>query len=261
MVQKNRFGRLYDWAHSKGLKEVNQAYLMSQQGLFVPLVAALAKGSEWHDDFPKPLLQASFVHAARQSRLTKAPLSYTAAELSALSKETVAHLADVFDFPYSASSSLQSNPAATPEGLSDELGRARLRDCVRLRGSFDPVEAGKCAGYNVQQNDLANCLSGGRCLPPFGTEVNLETLLVKPEKGLADIATSNALPRIRLGKVEDLRTIVDKCQAVDSSDSGFCLLKETVGRDQKSRSNIVLRTHCRRWCGCCGEMRSGWAPR
>jgi len=235
---KHRFARLYDWANSKGLKVVNQAYVMNSQGSFVAVVATLDKGHEWHDDFPKPLLQAAFANAVKESRRTKAPLSYTAAELTALSKETVAHLADVFDSPYSAASRLQSNPAVTLQGLSDELGRARLRDCVRLRGSFDPDEAGKCAGYNVKQDDLANCVAGGNCMPAFGGQVNIEALLVKPNTSLADIAGSTALPRIQLGKADDLVNIANKCKNAGSNESGYCLLKETVGKDPKGAQTL-----------------------
>ena len=60
----DRFAGLYEWANSKGIKSINQAYVMNQQGSFVPVVAALDKGREWHDDFPKSLLQATLVNEA-----------------------------------------------------------------------------------------------------------------------------------------------------------------------------------------------------
>jgi hypothetical protein len=247
---KYRFGRFYDWANFRGFKTVNQAYLLNQQGSFVPVVATLDKGHEWHVDFPKSDLQLAFVNAVKRARDSKETLSYTTAELAGLSKEIAAHLANVFDFPYSAGTRLASNPNGMLEtlvlgplseslalaklmGLSDELGRTRLRDCVRLRGSFDPEEAGKCAGYKVNQHDLVNCLVGGDCMPPFGGEVNMETLLTKPYATLADIAGSTMLPRIQLGKADDLVNIANKCRDAGPNDSGYCLLKETVGRDKK----------------------------
>jgi hypothetical protein len=235
---KYRFARFYDWASLKGLKTVNQAYVMNPQGTFVPVVATLIRGHEWHDDFPKPLLQAAFVNAVEDSRRTKVPLSYAAAELAGLSKEIVAHLADVFDAPYSAASSLKSNPAVTLQGLSDELGRARLRDCVRLRGSFDPGDAGKCAGYDVKQVDLANCLAGAQCMPAFGGMANMDTLLVQPNTSIADLATSTALPRIQLGNANDLVAAANKCRDEGPNESGYCLLKETVGKDPKSARTL-----------------------
>jgi hypothetical protein len=200
--------------------------------------AVLDKDNEWHDDFPKSVLQAGFVNAVKDSRRTKTPLSYSAAELVALSKETVVHLADVFDSSYSAASRLPSNPQVTLQGLSDELGRARLRDCVRLRGTFEPEDAGKCAGYNVNQIDLANCLAGGDCMPPFGGQVNMETLSVKPDTSFADIAGSTALPRIQIGEAYDLVSIANKCGDVSSNDTGYCLLKQTLGKDLKGAQTL-----------------------
>jgi hypothetical protein len=230
---KYRFGRFYDWGRLKEFKTINQAYSLNQQGSFVPVVAALDKGHEWHVDFPKSDLQLAFVNAVKRARDSKETLSYTTAELAGLSKENAAHLANVFDFPYSAGTRLASNPTAILKGLSDELGRTRLRDCVRLRGSFDPEEAGKCAGYKVNQHDLVTCLTGGDCMPPFGGEVNMETLLIKPNATLADIAGSTMLPRIQLGKADDLVNIANKCGSAGPNDSSYCLLKQTVGKDPK----------------------------
>src|SRR5262249_32119579 len=162
----------------------------------------LDKGHEWHADFPKSDLQLAFVNAVKRARDRKETLSYTTAELAGLSKKKAAHFVNVFYFLYSSGTRFASNPTAIFEWGFDELGRTRLRDCVRLRGSFDPEEAGKCAGYKVNQRDLVNCLAGGNCMPTFGGEVNMETLLIKPNATLADIAGSTMLPRIQLGKAD-----------------------------------------------------------
>jgi hypothetical protein len=236
-----RFARLYDWANSMGLTAVNQAYVLRRQGAVVPVVpvvAILDKGHEWHDDFPKPVLQAAFVNVVKESRRTKEQLSYATAELATLSKETVAHLADVFDFPYAAVPRLTSDPAATLQGLSDELGRARLRDCVRLRGTFEPEQAGECAGYNLGQKDLANCLAGANCMPSFGARLNLATLLVRPNTNLIDIARSTALPRIQLGPAGTIVDIANKCPSSDNPN--YCLLEETIGQ----KKEVVPTLNC-----------------
>ncbi|MCK1374933.1 hypothetical protein [Bradyrhizobium sp. 18] len=235
---RNRFAGFYEWANSNGMKSVNQAYVMGQQGSFVPLVAALDKGREWHDEFPKSLLQATLVNAVKQSRRSKALLSYAAAELAALSKENMARTADAFDSASLAASRLSSNPTATLQGLSDELGRARLGECVRLRDSSDPVAAGECAGYKVSYKELANCLGGKDCMPPFGGKVNVETLLVKANASLADIASSNELPRKRIGTANDLISMANRCGGTSSDDLSLCLLKETAGRDPKSAQTL-----------------------
>jgi hypothetical protein len=235
--EKDRFAGLYEWTNSKGIKSVNQAYVMNPDGSFAPVVAALDKG-QWHDDFPKSVLQATLVNAVKQLRRSKAVLSYTAAELAALSRENMARAADAFDSPTLAASRLLPVPAATLQGLSDELGRVRLRECVRLRDLSDPEAAGECAGYKVSYKDLANCLGGKDCMPPFGGKVNVETLLVKANASLADIATSNELPRKRIGAANDLINMANKCGGTSSDDLSLCLLKETTGRDPKSAQTL-----------------------
>jgi hypothetical protein len=225
---KNRFGRLYDWTNSKGLKTVNQAYAINSDGSFTAVVATLDQGRQWHDDFPKPVLQAAFLNAAKQSRNTNTTLSYSTAELASLSKDNVAHLADVFDLPYAAASRLGTN-GANLEGLSDELGRARLRECVRLRGTFESEKAGQCAGFKINEKDLADCLAGGDCLPEFGDQVNVETFLVRPNSSLSVIAVSATLPRIiSLGTAGGIVDLANKCQSNSSEEAADCLLTETM---------------------------------
>jgi hypothetical protein len=70
-------------------------------------------------------------------------------------------------------------------------------------------------------------------MPPFGGAVNIETLLIKPNATLADIATSTMLPRIQLGKADDLVNIANKCGGAGPNDTSYCLLKQTVGKDGK----------------------------
>lgn len=76
----DRFGKLYGWMKSKGLTTVNQAYILNPQGSFWSITAKLDNGYEWHDDFPKALLQLALINAAKRARLAGAPLSYSAAE-------------------------------------------------------------------------------------------------------------------------------------------------------------------------------------
>lgn len=231
-ASKQSFGQFYVWAISKGLKTVNQAYEIDSKGKFVAIVATLDKEHEWHEDFPVPLLQAAFINAANEARLGNPSLSYTTAELVKLSRENVARLADVFDSPYLAALRVVQNPPTALNGISDELGRARLRDCVRLRGLFKLDEVGKCAGYTLlKQDELANCLANEKCAPAFGKEINFETMLIKQGTSLSDIATSNELPRIHLTNRDNFIKIANKC----NDDSGRCLLRETVGKDTKGQ--------------------------
>ncbi len=198
----DRFGKLYGWMKSEGLTTANQAYILNPQKTFWSITAKLDKGYEWHDDIPKAALQAALVNAANRARRTKVPLSYSAAELAGLSNEATAHIADVFDSAYAAAIRLPSNPNLVLKEISDELGRARLTECVRLRGTFDATAAGTCAGYALTPAALATCISGGECSPSFGSQVNLDSLTIMPHTAMAYFAQNAALPRIDLGTLD-----------------------------------------------------------
>jgi hypothetical protein len=235
----DRFGKLYGWMKLKGMTTVNQAYILNPQGSFWSITAKLDKGFQWHDDFPKAALQSALVNAAKRARRTEVPLQYSAAELAGLSREAAAHIADVFDSSYAAAIHLPSGPNALLAGISDEIGRARLTECVRLRGAFDPSEAGACAGYNLTQPVLAACLSGGECAPPFGDHVNFDSLTVNAHTNLAYFAQNAALPRVNLGTIDEVAEIANKCKNKKGVNPGYCLIKTSLSRDQKTATTLA----------------------
>ena len=190
----DRFGKLYGWMKSKQITGINQAYILNPQGTYWSMTAKLDAGYEWHADFPQSLLQTVVVNAAKHARRTKVPLPYSVAEFAALPREAAAHIADVFDSAYAAAVRLPSNPQITLPGISDELGRARLTECVRLRGAFDSGEAGKCAGYSLTPDVIAKCLAGAECAPAFAREVNLDSLTLGTNTSLLYFAQNAACP-------------------------------------------------------------------
>lgn len=234
----DRFGKLYGWMKLNGLTMVNQAYILNPQGSFWSITAKLDSGHEWHDDFPKTVLQAGLVNAGKRARRTEAPLSYSAAELAGLTRQATAHIADVFDSAYAAAIHLPSDPNAVLPGISDEIGRARMTECVRLRGAFDAIEAGTCAGYELTPKVVATCLSGGECAPPFGDHVNLDSLTINAHTTLAYFAQNAALPRVNLGTVDQVAGIANQCKNKTGEDAEYCLIKTSLGRDPRTTKTL-----------------------
>ena len=234
----DRFGKLYTWMKSRGLTIPDQAYILNSEGSFWSITARLDHGYEWQEDFPKDVLQAALVISANRARRNQIPISYSAAELAGLSKELTAHLADVFDSAYAAGIDLPSDANAQLQGISDELGRARLTECVRLRGAFDPSEAGQCAGFNLTPSIISSCLSGGECMPNFGGQVNLDSLSVIPHATLAYLAQNADLPRVNLGTIDRVAGAVDQCKSASAGDAGFCILTNTVGSDPRTADTL-----------------------
>lgn len=234
----DRFGKLYAWMKSKGGTEVQRAYVLNPQGSFWAVSAKLDTGYEWHANFSQAVLQGALINAAKRARNAQVSLSYSAAELAGLAREATAHISDVFDSAYAAAVELPSNPGAVLAGISDELGRARLTECARLRGTFDATSAGLCAGYSLSDASLATCLSGGACSPAFGTQVNLDSLTLSPKASLTFIAQNAALPRAELGKVEELADLVDECQRSQAADPRYCVIKASLGRNAKTAQTL-----------------------
>jgi hypothetical protein len=245
----DRFGKLYGWMKARGLTATNTVYMLNPQGSFWSVTAKLDRGYEWHQDFPAPVLQAALVNAANRSRKNGTRLSYSAAELAGVSKEAAAHIADVFDSAYAAAIRLPSKPGDALPGISDELGRTRLLECVRLRGTFDADEAGKCAGYKVTPAVISDCIAGRECTPVFGNQVNLESLTYLPNAKLDNLSQNSALPRINMGTVTQFADTVNKCNDKRSEDRGFCLVESSLSRDSNNAKTLECVRKARRSVG------------
>ncbi|MCK1622395.1 hypothetical protein IVA98_03875 [Bradyrhizobium sp. 160] len=235
---KDRFAKFYEWASSNGLTGPNQTYSMNSSGSLEAVVVAHSKTGHWQDNFSEAELRSAFAKTVKQSREAKLLLSYSVATLAGLSREEVAHLADVFDAPNLAAHQVHSNESRGLEGVSDELGRARLRECVRLRGTFEPEHAGRCAGYRIDQRHLAECLAGKTCMPAFGGQLNLEVLLAKPNLSIRMAAEPTVLPRLNIGTAGDLVEIANRCDATSSEEATDCLLKEVMKKDPKTAATM-----------------------
>ena len=225
-----RFGKIYGWMKSAGLAKSNQAYVLNSSGGLETITAGLHSDYLWQQELPKAALNSAFINAANQARTQSKSISYSAAEMAQLPSETVAHVADVFDSAIAAASSVKSDPSAVLMGISDELGRARIKECVALRGKFELRPAGQCAGYTLTPNVITKCLRNEECAPAFGSEVNLDSLLLTPRTKLQDFAQQAPLPRaLHLGNFEEIGSAYEKCK-LESENAGYCVAQNKVDR-------------------------------
>lgn len=243
----SRFAKLHEWMKYKGMTDVDQLYVLNSSS--VPMGAslepnALAKatysaiharldnGYEWQKPLSREEMQKAFVRAALLARRTHASMSYDSADLASLSLEAAAHVADVFDSALAAGARLKSDPTIVLSGISDERARTRLRECVRLRGTFEADAAANCAGVKVNNIELAECMSGGNCMPAFGDHINPAVLLVPPGATIAELAIGGELPRINLGSIDQVKALAGACAAQhqDTGNAAFCLVKSSLGK-------------------------------
>lgn len=152
-----------------------------------------------------------FERLVAEARKTRFDVSTTVPELVGLSQRNALAVADVIKSPLFSISQLPVDGKAVLTQVSDEIARSRLMECVRLRGTLTPEQAGECAGYKVSAQELAVCLNTGRCWPASGTKMTVDLLLIADPKALPQLAKANALARLRLGSVDEFEKAVKKC--------------------------------------------------
>lgn len=236
----NRFGKLYGWMKSVGLTKANQAYILSSAGSFNSVTTQLQSDYLWQAELSQVALSTALINAAKKARQDTQSLTYSAAEMAQLPREAVAHIGDVFDSAYAAATSLKSDPSASLVGISDELGRARIRECVGLRGAFNPDSLGACAGYRLTPTVISKCLSNDICTPAFGGAVNLDSLMLTARTNWHEFAQQAPLPRVPLGNFEQLGSAVTKC-AGQGENTGYCVVKTSL---QVRNPQIAATLNC-----------------
>ncbi len=239
-----RFAKIQEWMRAKSLNGINQPYVLNPGSVksgpitiasagpatFYTSTALLDPGYAWQKQLPPEIGRIGFANAVEHVRAQHGKLSYMAAYLAALTTELAPHVADAFDAPIAAARGLKSDPTVMLAGVSDEIARTRIRECVRLRGAFDPASASDCAGVKLNGILLAKCMAGQVCMPAFNDKINPGVALLKAGASLESAATAGALPRISLGKIDDLRAIAGKCASQNQSDAAaaYCVVKSRL---------------------------------
>jgi hypothetical protein len=238
-TQAERFGKVYEWLKSYGLTKVGDAYVLDLRDTMSALRVSLPIDYGWHADFDKEALRAALVAGANRARKMHEPLPYSAAQLADLPREAVAHIADAFDSASVAAASLRSDPNAILHGISDELGRSRLKECVALRGKFDVSKAADCAGYQqLTPKIIAECIAGGLCMPKFGSRVNLDSIALNAYASISDYAEQAPLPRAVLGTERQFAAAVEKCNGLSGEQASYCLVKTSLGHDAQTSATF-----------------------
>ena len=235
----DRFAKVYGWMKHKGIAAVDRAYAIGPHDAIQRIKVRLDKGYEWMTDLPTPTLQEALGRAVRAARRHHSTISYAAASLAGLSQQSAAHLGDVFDAPYAALSGLPSRPGDFLPGVSDEVARMRIKDCVRFRGQFSPEKVGSCAGYVLTQDQLAKCMTGGHCAPPYGNLVTLEALSIGGQSEIRALAQNATLPRIDLNRLPHWAKSVESCVGARGPGADACLLREGVATDRNASRTLA----------------------
>jgi hypothetical protein len=119
-------------------------------------------------------------------------------------------LLQVQDVASEAVATMDLLPEATKTAftnISDELGRARVIECSRLRGASTAEQVSACAGYKLTEDTLFKCLAGEPCLPvmldkayatilDIDQRLNRELLKADPREQVEALLAQADLPRL-----------------------------------------------------------------
>jgi len=187
----------------------------------------------------------SYVGRLRNARKEAHRLSYLAPQLVGLSRDGLAHIADVVDHPFSASLLLQETGGHALKTISDEIARSRIMDCARLHGSLVEADAqdaaedktdleriAACAGVEAPTDDvLIACLNGGHCLPERTPIAVAALMSIQSAIDVKEMALSTAVPRIgrAIATTEAYEALARTCAAnKDKWDAMNCVLKGSM---------------------------------
>ena len=159
--------------------------------------------------------QEQFEALAQRARTQGFLIEQSVGRTIALPREVGVRLIDVVSNPSIAVAELVSKPDAVLLTMQDEIARNRLRECVRYRNEKGPQAASLCAGYQVDEGQLASCLAGGKCLPALTATGRADVLGQLASTGGAQLAQSSLLPRLGI-KENELVDLVRKCASQEA---------------------------------------------
>lgn len=198
--RERAFEAAYYWVLANGLdSDVNEVILLAPApngGLDARTVEA-RPGEIWPETLSAETVQEHFETRVRLVGAdARTPLlSPVVAAQIEMPKTTVMRTAQAFSEPLTAHRLGVDAPEWALHAIQDEVARTRLRECRVFRALNDVDEVGKCAGYQVDDTVLMQCLSDGPCLPPVTKTAEAGAILLSGRARLADLAQDALVPR------------------------------------------------------------------
>lgn len=208
----DRFGKVYQWLKPAVAGRVNTFAIVdtaSKSPLAQPFVEATV--GHWKPLPNSAVRVAQLEVAVAQARRSQGRLNAVVPEVVGIGQTSAVRFVDVLSNPSDALQDLARDQGSTLAHISDELARARLTDCARLRGSTKPEDVMACAGYKGDAASVAECLSGKRCFPIFGDRTIVDVALINNPGSLKELIEQSAGPRVHLGPIAEIEKAGREC--------------------------------------------------
>ncbi|NII54049.1 hypothetical protein [Luteibacter sp. SG786] len=225
------FERVYSWATASQPRSLNEWVEATESG---DVISTNTTGWVMYQDWPEAPaqdiaiadLERLVVYARSQN---SERISYVVPAIAGLHRETALRFLDELSEPF-ASMQLLPSGGDVLNFISDELGRSRIKDCAQLRGKFRPDDIGKCAGFELDDAEVYQCLSGQRCLPKLRDSAFAPLLALSKPLDLNSLLKNTDIPRLGidmpyqdwLQKAQACRDEANKEASVD------CLMRNTM---------------------------------
>ena len=247
------FEAIFYWAvganKDRGLNQVLVLDQATNGGLESRLVET-RPGVAWQAPLPATERQQAFEERVVKAReLGLPPLSSVIPAQIALPRKTVLRVAAAFEDASVAYALAPDTAELALKILQDETARIRLHECTSYRESGSVVEVAKCAGYDLDQEALVACVSGGPCMPKFDANAQAGAILLAAHQNLEDLARDSFVPRpFNVAKTfgelfADFVTCkegLDVDKPVDMDKIKACLGKKLISTNMKAQADCLF---------------------
>jgi hypothetical protein len=204
------------------------------------------ESSRWPDPKPAAVVQAQLEALVVRARKDKRRIERSVPRVLDMPREVAVRLIDVIDEPQEALLDLKSDASRTLLTMSDELARARITECARLRGLTDVGRVSECAGYKLDVSTMDACLANAKCTPHLGDRGWRGALVVFETEGRKRLSQDALLPRLG-NKTTEYANLVAQARncakAGSRAAAAECALAGQLGeREQKAWQCVRGRT-------------------
>lgn len=243
------FEAIYYWSVKRGFDTaLNHALVLenSDSGGLAPKVVETRPGLSWparlSPDQTQKLFEAGVSRIVANPELP--PLSPVVAAQLTLPRNTILRTALAFRDPQDAYQLGADTAELKLNRLQDEVARIRLTECKVYRKLQDVAAVTKCAGYELDNSAMLECLNGGPCMPQLALKADAGALLQSARHSVSDLGLDAFVPRPYSEAVGSFGAMIDtykSCAAAGDADAAAaCLARKSVLPEIATQANCLL---------------------
>lgn len=243
------FEAIYFWAAKGGFDTALDRVLVldiSASGGLAPKVVEARPGTDWPAGLTPAQRQKLFESGVARliSDPQLPPLSSVIAAQLLLPRQTILRTAFAFRDPQDAYALGIESAELKLHDLQDEVARIRLTECKVYHALQDAAAVGQCAGYQIDNAHILECLNNGPCMPTLAETADAGALLQSARRRVSDLGLDSFVPRPYSTAVGSFGSMVDTYKACttqgDSNAAAACLARKSIPSEIAKQANCLL---------------------